>query len=88
VAAQILMHMARSQREGRSAPDAPPPEQVFRDLLSETLLPALERQPAADIEAAKRVMGVALTTIETEIFLVPPPPPAKPRRRSSHRKRR
>jgi hypothetical protein len=88
VAAQILTHMARSQAQGRSAPDAPPPERVFRDLLTETLRPALARQPAADIEAAKRVMGVALTTIESEIFLVAPPPPGKPRRRSSHRKRR
>jgi hypothetical protein len=84
----MLTHMASWQAQGRSAPDAPPPEQVFRDLLTETLRPALERQPAADIEAATRVMGVALTTIESEIFLVAPPPPGRPRRRSSHRKRR
>jgi hypothetical protein len=83
------MHMARSQAQGLSAPDAPPPEQVFRDLLTETLRPALERQPAADIEAAKRVVDVALTTIESEIFLVAPSPPSRrPRRRSSPRKRR
>jgi hypothetical protein len=43
VAAQILGHMARWQ--GHSAPDAPPPEDVFRTLLSATLRPLLEGRP-------------------------------------------
>jgi hypothetical protein len=86
----MLAHMARSQEQGWSAPDAPPPEQVFRDLLTETLRPALERQPSADVEAAKRVMRVALATIEAEIFLVEPPPRSSRagRRSPSPRRRR
>ena len=70
LAAQILAHMARWQ--GQSTPDAAPPEQVFRELLTETLRPVLERQSRADIEAARRIVVEAVETIEGEILLVEP----------------
>jgi hypothetical protein len=82
LAAQILAHMARSQLEGQSAPDAPPPERVFRDLLGETLRPVLERHPPADTKAARRVLAEAVDTIESEILLVEPSRFPKQRRRS------
>jgi hypothetical protein len=63
--------MARWQ--GQSAPDAPPPEQVFRELLTETLRPVLKHRPPADIEAATRVLVDAVERIEAEILLVDPP---------------
>jgi hypothetical protein len=63
--------MARWQ--GQSAPAAPPPEQVFRELLTETLRPVLKRRPPADIEAARRVLVDAVEKIEAEILLVEPP---------------
>jgi hypothetical protein len=72
LAAQILAHMARW--EGQSAPDAPPPEQVFRELLGETLRPVLERRPSVEIEAARRLVVEAVATIEEEILLVEPSP--------------
>jgi hypothetical protein len=71
VAAQILAHMARWQ--GHSAPDAPPPGDVFRTLLSETLRPLLERRAPEAIEAAKEVLIEAVELIEAEILLVEPP---------------
>jgi hypothetical protein len=78
--------MARWQ--GQSAPDAPPPEQVFRELLTGTLRPVLERQPPAAIEAATRVLVEAAATIEEEIFLVEPAPGHRePRRRPKSRRR-
>jgi hypothetical protein len=78
--------MARWQ--GQTAPDAPPPEQVFRELLTGTLRPVLERQPPAAIEAATRVLVEAASTIEEEIFLVEPSPSHRvPRRRPRSRRR-
>jgi hypothetical protein len=71
VAAQILAHMARWQ--GHSAPDAPPPEDVFRTLLSETLGPLLERHAPETVEAARRILIEAVELIEAEILLVEPP---------------
>lgn len=70
ISAQILAHMARWQ--GQSAPDAPPPEQVFRELLTETLRPVLGRHPPAAVEAAQRIVVEAVETIEAEILLVEP----------------
>lgn len=70
ISAQILAHMARWQ--GQSAPDAPPPEQVFRELLAETLRPVLGRHPPAAVEAAQRIVVEAVETIEAEILLVEP----------------
>jgi hypothetical protein len=79
--------MARWQAHG--APDAPPPEQVFRELLTGTLRPVLERQPPAAIEAATRVLVEAAATIEDEIFLVELSPSRRePRRRPRSRRRR
>jgi hypothetical protein len=71
VAAQILGHMARWQ--GHSAPDAPPPEDVFRTLLSATLRPLMERHPPKAIEAAREVLVEAVELIEADILLVEPP---------------
>jgi hypothetical protein len=70
VSAQILAHMARWQ--GHSAPDAPPPEQVFRDLLTQTLRPVLDGHPPAAIRAARRILVESVETIEAEILLVEP----------------
>jgi hypothetical protein len=87
VTAQILAHMARWQ--GQSAPDAPPPEQVFRELLAETLRPVLERHPPAAIEAARGVLFESVEMIESEILLVAPPgPPSERRNRSRSGRRR
>jgi hypothetical protein len=72
LAAQILAHMARWQ--GQTAPDAAPPEQVFRELLTETLGPVLDDRSPADIDAARRLMVDAVTRIEEEILLVEPSP--------------
>ncbi len=72
LSAQILAHMARSQAQGRSAPDAPPPEQVFRDLLTGILRPMLDGHPPPDIAAAQRILVEAVETIEDEILLVEP----------------
>jgi hypothetical protein len=74
--------------QGQTAPDAPPPERVFRDLLTGTLRPVLERHSAAAIEAATQVLVEAAATIEEEIFLVEPSPSHRePRRRPRSRRR-
>ena len=86
VSAQILAHMARWQ--GQSAPDAPPPEQVFRELLTETLRPVLGRHPPAAVEAARRVVVEAVETIEAEILLVEPSRPSREQRLHSRTPRR
>jgi hypothetical protein len=71
LSAQILTHMARWQ--GHTAPDAPPREQAFRELLTETLRPVSERHPLEALEAAQRIVAEAVETIEAEILLVEPP---------------
>jgi hypothetical protein len=86
LSAQILAHMARWQ--GHSAPDAPPPEQVFRDLLGETLRPVLERHPPAAVEAVRRILVEAVETIEAEILLVEPSPHPREQTRRSRMARR
>jgi hypothetical protein len=68
--AQILAHMARWQ--GQTAPNAPPPEQAFRELLTETLRPVLDRHPPAASRAAQQILVEAVETIEAEILLVEP----------------
>jgi hypothetical protein len=88
LAAQILAHMARSQSQGLSAPDAPPPERVFRDLLGETLRPVLKRHRPDAIEAARRVLVDAVETIESEILLVEPSPRSHDQSRPSRTPRR
>jgi hypothetical protein len=65
--------------QGQSAPDAPPPEQVFRELLTETLRPVLERHPPAAIEAARGVLFESVEMIESEILLVAPSGPLRER---------
>jgi hypothetical protein len=78
--------MARWQ--GQSAPDAPPPERVFRELLTETLRPMLERQSPAAIESATRVLVETAAAIEEEIFLVEASPTHRePSRRPRSRRR-
>jgi hypothetical protein len=85
VSAQILAHMARWQ--GQSAPDAPP-EQVFRDLLTETLRPVLGRHPPAAVEAAQRIVVEEVEAIEAEILLVEPSGPSRRQRLRSRTPRR
>jgi hypothetical protein len=86
LATQILAHMARW--EGHSAPDASPPEQVFRELLAETLRPVLERRAPAEIEAARRLLVEAVATIEDEILLIEPSPHSRVQKRRSRAPRR
>jgi hypothetical protein len=77
LSAQILAHMARWQ--GHTARDAPPPEQAFREMLAETLRPALDRHPPEALETARRVVAEAVECIEAEILLVEPPGRARER---------
>jgi hypothetical protein len=77
--------MARWQ--GQSAADAPPPEQVFRELLTETLRPVLERHAPAAIEAARGILFESVEMIESEILLVEPPGRPQERRRRARRPR-
>ena len=86
LSARILAHMARWQ--GHSARDAPPPEQVFRDLLTETLRPVLDGHPPAAIRAAQRILAEAVETIEAEILLVEPPGGPREQRLRSRAPRR
>jgi hypothetical protein len=86
VAAQILAHMARWQ--GHSAPDAAPPESVFRELVGGTLRPVLERHPSAAVDPATAVLADAVATIEAEIVLVEPPRGPRPHGRHSQSPRR
>jgi hypothetical protein len=86
LSAQMLAHMARW--EGRSSPDAPPPEQVFRELLTETLAPVLESQPPEAVDAARRVLVECVERIESEILLVEPSGPPREQRRRSRLARR
>jgi hypothetical protein len=72
----------------RGAPGQAPPEQVFRELLAETLRPTLERQPPTAIDAARHVLDEAVATIEREILLVEPPPGRRGPRSRSRRPRR
>jgi hypothetical protein len=83
LSAQILAHMARWQV--RSAPDAPPPEQVFRELLTGTLRPVLERHTPAAVEAARGILFESVEMIESEILLFEPP--RGPRKRNRHARR-
>jgi hypothetical protein len=83
---QILAHMARWQ--GQSAPDAPPPDQVFRELLGGILRPVMERYPRSAVEPAGEFLAEAVTTIEAEILLVEPPGADHGPRRGSRPPRR
>jgi hypothetical protein len=86
VSAQMLMHMARWQ--DRSSPEAPPPEQVFRELLSTTLAPVLESQPPEAVDVVRRVLVRWVETIESEILLVEPSRPPRAQRRAARFARR
>jgi hypothetical protein len=59
--------------QGHSAPDAPPPGDMLRTLLSETLRPLLERRAPEAIEAAREVLVEAVELIAADILLVEPP---------------
>lgn len=83
---QIMAHMARWQ--GESAPEAPPPDQVFRDLVGGILSPLLEHYPPPAVEAASEFLAEAVTTIEAEILLVEPPRGGRERRRHARLPRR
>jgi hypothetical protein len=83
---QIMAHMARWG--GQSAPDAPPPNQVFRDLVGGILHPLVEHYSPPAVEAASEFLAEALTTIEAEILLVEPPRGGPERRRRPRLPRR
>jgi hypothetical protein len=78
VGAQILRHVARW--EGLSAPDAPPPEDVFRTLLSATLRRLIQRHPPEAIKTAREIVVEAVELIEAEVLLVEPPSGPRERR--------
>jgi hypothetical protein len=86
LSAQMLAHMARWQ--GRSSPDAPPPEEVFRELVTETLGPMLKSQPPEAIDSAQRVLVKSVETLESEILLVEPSGRPREQRRRSRPARR
>ncbi len=71
VGAQIPGHMVRW--EGRSAPDAPPPEDVFRALLSATLRPLIQRHPPEAIKTPREIVVEAVELIEADVLLIEPP---------------
>jgi hypothetical protein len=71
VTARIRAHMTRWR--GHSSPEAPPPDVVLHELLTETLAPLLDRHPAAAAKAATAILADAVEMIEAEILLVEPP---------------
>jgi hypothetical protein len=66
--AEILDHMYRYPH---SAPDAPPPPEVLRDLVAKTLAPKLGRRKR-DVHTATALLLETSETISQEIFLVNP----------------
>jgi hypothetical protein len=67
----IVGHMERSISSGRSAPDAPPVQEVLSALLRDVLAPLPERHGRAAIETATTVLAEATEIACTELFLVP-----------------
>jgi hypothetical protein len=84
----LLSHMEASQASGFSAPDAPPPPDVLRTLLTEILEPRVADLEGHDLAAAAAVLHSVSVAMETELLLVPvrprrhrPAPRRRPRRR-------
>jgi hypothetical protein len=68
--ATILNHMETSRAAGASPCDAPPPVEVLRTLLPETVTAALGGAHEADLLRAAHVVRTVAATIEREILLV------------------
>ena len=66
---QIADHMCAYRDAGLSAPDAPPPAEVIRRLLGETLAPELNRREA-DLRCTTAILETTVQTIEREIYLI------------------
>jgi hypothetical protein len=66
--ATILDHMYRFENPD---PDVPPPPEVLRKLLTDTLAPHLAAR-TTDLKRARRVLDTTAKAIEDEIFLVDP----------------
>jgi hypothetical protein len=86
--ATILNHMETSRAAGASAPDAPPPGEVLRTLLHETVTAALSEAREADLLRAAHVVRTVATTIEREILLVDPSEVQRPSHLHRRRRRR
>ncbi|HEX6115944.1 MAG TPA: hypothetical protein VFY99_02520 [Solirubrobacterales bacterium] len=67
----IADHMVSAAEAGLSAPDAPPPSEVLRKLLAETLANARPGFAKVDVRRTAVVLRRTVRTIEREIYLVP-----------------
>jgi hypothetical protein len=67
----IVDHMCAYESAGYSSPDALPPAEVLRNLLTETLANVATPRER-DIRCATRMLRTTAKTIEREIFLVSP----------------
>lgn len=66
---QIADHMCAYRDGGLSSPDAPPPAEVLRHLLTETLAPELSRRKP-DVNRATAILRATVETVAREICLV------------------
>jgi hypothetical protein len=66
----ILTHMFRSQAEGRSTPDAPPPPLVLERLLADVLDGLCDQHEVGDIATAAQMLASATELIGEELFMV------------------
>jgi hypothetical protein len=83
---QILHHMEISSADGRSASDAPPPDEVLRSLLTGIL----DQKPIAyrtDLSAVAEAVSAVSSAIAEELYLVPPAF-QRPNRATRRRRRR
>jgi hypothetical protein len=71
VLSQIVAHMAFCDRAGYSAPDAPPPGVVLRELLTGVLKPIVAECPSEQTEATTVLLRDVTRTICDEIMFVP-----------------
>ncbi len=66
---QIADHMRAYRDAGLSSGDAPPPAEVLRRLLAETLCPELCRREV-DLSRATAILRTTVETVAREIYLV------------------
>lgn len=66
----ILTHMFRSQAEGHSDPDAPPPPFVLERLVSGVLEELADHHDVEDIATAAQMLASATELIGEELFMV------------------
>ena len=80
----ILSHMEAFKASGASAPDAPPPPDVLRALLTEIFEPRLADLDDRELAAATTILSSISHAMEREFLLVP----VRPRRDRPSRRRR